>query len=172
MVSTCNVLLRRTVLFSGWRVKNACRLILLPHIQVKSLTYKLIDMKKVNVLLAMVSAIFLFYGCAAYRQQMALDMFGVELGMSKEDLVGTLGRPNLIISAYTADNGDMIEVWEYVRQEQNSLTDQVEARPIWTYFVNNELFEWGPGENWETDAAFRRAILNRSQDYKMRRTNR
>ncbi|WP_166335366.1 hypothetical protein [Sphingobacterium chungjuense] len=126
-------------------------------------------MKKIYLSVIVLLGIYLLSSCATYKQQLALDMFNVRLGMTREEMVAILGRPSLIVSAYTAENGDIIEVLEYVRSEQNSLTEQVEARPIWTYFVNNELFEWGPGENWETDAAFRRAILNRSKDYQLNR---
>ncbi|MFD2743772.1 MULTISPECIES: outer membrane protein assembly factor BamE domain-containing protein [Sphingobacterium] len=117
-------------------------------------------------------SIFLLSNCAMYQRQLALTMFDVRLGMTREQVVEVLGRPSMVVSAYTTENGDQIEVLEYVRNESNSLTDQVESRPIWTYFINNELFEWGPGENWETDAAFRRAILNRSKDYQQNRPRR
>ncbi|PVH26166.1 outer membrane protein assembly factor BamE domain-containing protein [Sphingobacterium corticibacter] len=129
-------------------------------------------MKKIYLSVIVLLGIFLLSGCATYRQQLALNMFDVRLGMTREQVVEILGRPSMVVSAYTEENGDLIEVLEYVRSETNSLTEQVEARPIWTYFVNNELFEWGPGENWETDAAFRRAILDRSKDYQHNRSRR
>ncbi|MFD2600293.1 DUF3192 domain-containing protein [Sphingobacterium corticis] len=127
-------------------------------------------MRKTSLFLPLLTALLFFSGCGLMKQQIALNMADVRIGMQKEEVMEMLGRPQMVVSAYTTEAGDVIEVLEYVRYEHNSLTDQNEVRPIWTYFINNELFEWGPGESWELDSAFRRSLMNRSRDYQTKRS--
>lgn len=46
---------------------------------------------------------------------------------------------------------------------ENSYTDKSAKRPICVYFLNNELIEWGPGEDWQADQAFKDRVIERYQ---------
>ena len=108
------------------------------------------------------AGLLLFLGsCAALRHG---DMSLISLGMSKENVIQRIGKPNMVVIAQSTEDGPL-EVYEYMPGEVNSYTDQVERRPIWVYFLNNEVIEWGPGEDWQKDAAFTRRMLDRYRDH-------
>lgn len=106
--------------------------------------------------------LFLFASCgSAFQYQNAnADMSLVNLGMSKEEVHKKIGKPNNIISAKRTAEGTL-EVLEYLRREVNTYTEKSVQRPIWVYFLNDELIEWGPGEDWQIDQARIDQIIER-----------
>lgn len=99
--------------------------------------------------------------CTAMKYQMInADMSLVSLGMDKEQVYQQIGRPNNVISAQQLPEGDM-EVLEYLRSELNSYTEKYSQRPIWLYFLDNKLIEWGPGEDWQGDQAMKERAIER-----------
>ncbi len=67
----------------------------------------------------------------------------VQLGMSKQQVVGTAGKPHAVIAAYQTD-GKTIEVIEY--RHDNRWWGDLED-PYWFYFSNDSLVKWDrPGD--------------------------
>jgi hypothetical protein len=119
-------------------------------------------MKKTYLSLAF--ALFLLGSCgpALQYQMINSDMSLVSLGMSKEEVYKKIGKPNNTIAARRTDEGP-VEVLEYLRRETNSYTEKTVQRPICVYFLNNELIEWGPGEDWQVDQARVDQIIERNK---------
>lgn len=102
-------------------------------------------------------------GSAAKYYLINADMTRVNIGMTKEQVYEKIGKPNNIISARKTSEGTL-EVLEYMRIEENSYTDKSAKRPIWVYFLDNELVEWGPGEDWQIDQAITDGIIERHKN--------
>lgn len=112
------------------------------------------------------AGIILFASCTAMKfQRINADMSLINLGMSQETVVKKIGKPNMVVVAQSTDDGPL-EVYEYLRLEYNSYTKEHENRPIWVYFVNKEVVEWGPGEDWQMDNAITQRILDRYRHQK------
>jgi len=104
--------------------------------------------------------------CTAIKYQLVnADMSLINLGMTKGEVINRIGKPNMVVASQRTAEGD-IEVYEYMRIEYNSYTEKNEHRPIWVYFINDEVIEWGPGENWQLDNAITERLLEK---YKHRR---
>ncbi len=88
--------------------------------------------------------LFLFVGCATTAQFINLD-----LGMSKKDVINTLGEPELARGAITNKYGQLIEVWEYNRLVSNW---SWEKRRMWVHFSNGKLAQWGQAGDWKKEA--------------------
>lgn len=109
------------------------------------------------------AGVLLFLGsCAALRHG---DMSLINLGMSKETVVKRIGKPNMVVMAQVTEDGPL-EVYEYLPVNRNSYTDSFENRPVWVYFLNGEVIEWGPGEDWQIDNAFTKRMLERYHNRK------
>ena len=106
---------------------------------------------------ATASLLLFLASCAALRHG---DMSLISLGMSKENVVKRIGKPNMVVMAQSTEDGPL-EVYEYMPVERNSYTDSFENRPVWVYFLNDEVIEWGPGEDWQIDNAFTKRMLER-----------
>lgn len=116
---------------------------------------------KAPVLILGTVVVVLLASCTAIKYQMInADMSLISLGMQKEEVVNRIGKPNMVVSSQRSAEGD-IEVYEYSRVEFNSYAEQNVHRPIWVYFVNNEVVEWGPGENWQIDNAITQQLLEK-----------
>lgn len=113
-------------------------------------------MRKILTVLA-VGALLFFGSCGALRHG---DMSLISLGMPKETVVKRIGKPNMVVMAQSTEEGPL-EVYEYMPVERNSYTETVERRPVWVYFLNGEVIEWGPGEDWQIDNAFTKRMLER-----------
>ena len=67
----------------------------------------------------------------------------VRLGMTRQQMVSTAGKPDAVIASFQAD-GETIEVFEYQRDGLwwGDLED-----PFWFYFSNDRLVRWDrPGD--------------------------
>lgn len=99
--------------------------------------------------------------CGAMKYQMInADMSLVSLGMNKEQVYEKIGKPNNVIASQRLEEGDL-EILEYMRVEHNSYTNKNIQRPIWLYFLNNQLMEWGPGEDWQVNQALKERAIER-----------
>lgn len=100
----------------------------------------------------------LFLGsCAALRHG---DMSLISLGMDKETVIKRIGKPNVVVAAQSTEEGPL-EVFEYMPVDLNRYTDSFEPRPVWVYFLNDEVVEWGPGEDWQIDNAMTKRLLDK-----------
>src|SRR5690606_33293728 len=114
----------------------------------------------------LVSGMVFLSSCGAMKYQMInADMSLINIGMQKDTVVEKIGKPNMVIASPSTDEG-ILEVYEYLRIEYNSYTEKNENRPIWVYFVNGEVVEWGPGEDWQMDNAMAQRILDRYRRHK------
>lgn len=112
------------------------------------------------------AGVLLFFGsCAALRHG---DMSLISLGMPKETVVKRIGKPNMVVMAQSTEDGPF-EVYEYMPVNRNSYTDSFENRPVWVYFLNGEVVEWGPGEDWQIDSALTKRMLEK---YRQRKRSR
>jgi len=99
--------------------------------------------------------------CTATRYQLInADMSLISLGMQKEEVVKRIGKPNLVVASQRSAEGN-IEVYEYLRLEFDRYTEKRVDRPIWVYFVDDEVVEWGPGENWQMDNTITQRLLEK-----------
>ena len=121
-------------------------------------------MKKLHMYFTL--GLFLFFAsCAAVHHG---DMSRISLGMSKEAVIDQIGRPNMVVSAQATEDGPL-EVYEYLSSSMNTFTSEFERRAVWVYFLNNEVVEWGPGQNdWQFDSAIAKRML---QKYRERKEN-
>lgn len=112
-----------------------------------------------------VGALLFLGSCSVLRHG---DMSLISLGMPKEMVVKRIGKPNMVVMAQSTEEGPL-EVYEYMPVEHNSFTETVERRPVWVYFLNGEVVEWGPGEDWQIDNAITKKMLDK---YRQRKTSR
>jgi hypothetical protein len=82
----------------------------------------------------------LLVGCKTTASQFA----GLQLGMSKAAVVGQLGNPTIVRGAMQNKYGSVIEVWEYDVQDR--------FWPMWLYFADGKLFQWGQPQDWQREA--------------------
>lgn len=108
--------------------------------------------------------LFVMSSCAVLRHG---DMSQISLGMDKETVIKRIGKPNMVVSAQSTEEGPL-EVYEYMPMSPNTYTETYEARPIWVYFLNGEVVEWGPGEDWQIDNAITKRMLEK---YRHRKNN-
>ena len=121
-------------------------------------TYKLIFFATIGLLLSA--------SCTTIKYaKINADMSLIDLGMSKASVIDRIGKPNMIVIAQATDEGNL-EVYEYMRLDYNSYTEKQERRPVWVYFVDGEVVEWGPGEDWQVDNAMTLRILEKYRQRK------
>ncbi len=116
-------------------------------------------MKKINTLILICLAVTtgMLAGCSAMKK---LDLYQLQLGMSKEEAVRALGKkPENLIGAKRFEDGDL-EVLEF-NSWRNALTTPEGESPFeqfWLYFFNDRLVEWGKPTDWayEVDRVYRK----------------
>lgn len=109
--------------------------------------------------------LFFFGSCATLRHG---DMSLISLGMSKEAVIKRIGKPNMVVAAQSTEEG-ALEVYEYMPVDRNTYTETFERRPVWVYFLNDEVVEWGPGEDWQIDNALTKRMLEKYRHRKRSR---
>lgn len=68
------------------------------------------------------------------------DFSLVSLGMTKEEVISQLGKPQRVVGAQRYDDG-ILEIYEY--KIDKLVSDEIDSRYNWLYFLNNELQEFG-----------------------------
>jgi len=78
----------------------------------------------------------------------------VSLGMTKEEVIKSIGEPELRRGAITNKFGEVVEVWEYRVLGKGKLLDimQWDADDYWFYFVESKLVQWGKAGDWRREA--------------------
>lgn len=124
-------------------------------------------MRKILVLLLCLG----LAGCATV--QSARKLRQINLGMSKEKIVETMGEPTVVRGAITNKFNQVVEVWEYKIDKGKSakrragevfftLTTFGFGSPVllthgeicnyWLYFHDNKLVQWGQAGDWKAEA--------------------
>ncbi|MFH1406726.1 MAG: hypothetical protein ABIH01_01795 [Candidatus Omnitrophota bacterium] len=71
----------------------------------------------------------------------ATQMYRVKVGMTKEEVRKTIGKPRNVIEARKLTEGKVCDVWEYPGGRG--------GKKIWVYFVNERVDSWHrAGEMW------------------------
>jgi hypothetical protein len=78
----------------------------------------------------------------------------VSLGMTKEEVIKSIGEPEVRRGAITNKFGQVIEVWEYRILAKGKLLDIMawDADDYWFYFVEGKLIQWGKAGDWRREA--------------------
>ena len=118
-----------------------------------------------GILTAMVT---LSLGCVTSSQELRT----VSIGMTKDEVVDSLGRPTTSRGALRNKYGQVIEVWEYrLAVPSDDSTGQVisksfmtlytagygakefagDRKDYWLYFMNNELVQFGEAGSWTNE---------------------
>jgi hypothetical protein len=88
--------------------------------------------------------IFILDGCATTGQ-----FINLELGMSKKEVLSTIGEPELARGSIRNNYDQLIEVWEYYRFVSNWSPDK---KRMWVYFCDGKLSQWGEAGDWGREA--------------------
>jgi hypothetical protein len=83
-------------------------------------------------------------GCATTSQFVKL-----ELGMTKSQVLDTIGDPDIARGSIHNKYGQLIEVWEYNRLVSNW---SWEKKRMWVYFCDGHLAQWGEAGDWAQEA--------------------
>jgi len=88
---------------------------------------------------------FFISSCAALR---APDMNKISIGMDKQTVIATIGKPNTVVGAKKYPNGT-VNVLQYLM----SVDGNGHANYSWLYFYNDNLVQFGkPTGNWIVEA--------------------
>lgn len=68
---------------------------------------------------------------------------GLSVGMSKEQVVKTLGEPSVFRGATVSASGETTELYEY------NVVEGFIAYIYWFYFRENKLVQWGKTCDWQ-----------------------
>ena len=69
---------------------------------------------------------------------------GLSVGMSKEQVVKTLGEPSVFRGATVSATGETTELYEYIVVEGFNMVIY-----YWFYFRENKLVQWGKTCDWQ-----------------------
>ena len=83
-------------------------------------------------------------GCATTGQFIRL-----ELGMSKAQVIETIGEPDIARGSIHNKYDQVIDVWEYERFVSNW---SPERKRMWVYFCDGHLAQWGEAGDWGQEA--------------------
>lgn len=97
----------------------------------------------------------------------------ISLGMTKEEVVGEMGPPNVVRGAITNKYDQTVEVWQYtlalpsedsagevvgksaltcITLGVGAATFKPPKRKYWLYFVDDSLVQWGEAGDWRAEA--------------------
>lgn len=83
-------------------------------------------------------------GCATTGQFIKL-----ELGMTKSQVLATVGDPDVARGSIRNKYDQLIEVWEYYRFVSNW---SPEKKRMWVYLCDGKLVQWGEAGDWAREA--------------------
>jgi len=83
-----------------------------------------------------------FFGCVTTGKFQNLS-----LGMTKEQVEETIGKPTAVRGAKIDEQGKENVVWEYIERKDTGL-----PVPYWFYFTDGILKQWGEAGDWKPDA--------------------
>ena len=104
-------------------------------------------MKKLIIVICFIFC--LSVACATSRSSLRQ----VSLGMTKGDVVKTVGDPEVTRGAIINKFGQVIEVWEYRVMAKGKLLDIMpwDADDYWFYFMEGRLVKWGKAGDWQKE---------------------
>jgi hypothetical protein len=76
----------------------------------------------------------------------------LNLDMSKQQVIGTLGKPDVARGSIRNRWGQLIEVWEYVEYASDDDAFYGFHTKYWVYFCDGKLVQWGQAGDWKTEA--------------------
>jgi len=90
-----------------------------------------------NKMCFLLEVILFMVGCSTTGKFMKLS-----LGMTKQEVIKTIGRPTVLKGATTNERGQTIEVFEY--DEYKTISDRLYSihSPYLLYFVDDKLQKW------------------------------
>ncbi|MBP7056409.1 MAG: hypothetical protein KBB52_06130 [Candidatus Omnitrophica bacterium] len=109
-------------------------------------------------------------GCGTIRSERIAE--NVPLGVSKNDVIKKVGHPAIVRGAFSKDDGEKVEVWEYKVGRGKSfekvfgeaaytaftigsggqvLVSAADTGRIWVYFVSDKFAGWTPAGDWARD---------------------
>lgn len=123
------------------------------------------------LIVAVTIAAFLTAGCAGNTPNSS-QLRQISLGMSKNEVVNSLGEPAVVRGSIRNKFGQVIEVWEYKFSLPSSdsagqvagkaaltvitfgigaATFKSEKKDYWLYFQDNKLAQWGEAGDWKKE---------------------
>ena len=71
----------------------------------------------------------------------ATQMYGVKVGMTKDQVQKAIGKPSNVIEARKVNDDRIVDVWEY--------PGGMGGKRYWVYFINGRVDSWHrAGEMW------------------------
>ena len=103
--------------------------------------------KSIGLLFSFLIMIFL---CGCARQTVkSKKLLCLSLGMTKEQVIGVMGKPAIFHGSIINKLGQKIEVFEYI-VDRTGFWDLIETlEKYWLYFCENKLVQWGEPCDWE-----------------------
>lgn len=99
----------------------------------------------------MVCVLSLLVGCASYLNPFSTrtesSLMKLQLGMSKEEVIHEIGKPDSFRGAQRLSNGKIAEVFEYRLPDAYLYTQLTD---YWLVFIDNKLYQWGRAGDWES----------------------
>ncbi|OIO39223.1 MAG: hypothetical protein AUJ75_01660 [Candidatus Omnitrophica bacterium CG1_02_49_10] len=95
--------------------------------------------------------IFVLTGCAiggrAKQSRFnAYKLIQVSMGLSKDQVQASLGKPNAVRQAAKSKEGETIEIWEYIETGSFWRGKTEEAYAV--YFKDGLVYKWGRPKDW------------------------
>lgn len=101
-------------------------------------------MQKIISLILVFAGFIALIGCATTGQFIKL-----ELGMTKSQVIATIGEPEIARGSIRNKYDQLIEVWEYYRFVSNFSPDK---KRMWVYFCDGHLAQYGEAGDWSREA--------------------
>lgn len=127
----------------------------------------------------LVFVLFILNGCASHKMRTARNRLipqafrCIELGISKQQVIKSIGEPDIVRGSITNKFEQVIEVWEY-SVDRGKDAAQIGAELVltictlglcaplmlsegrietyWLYFHTNKLVQWGKAGDWKKEA--------------------
>ncbi|MGA2624769.1 MAG: hypothetical protein ABSF91_12995 [Bacteroidota bacterium] len=102
-------------------------------------------MQRIILLCFLIAATIGLISCAATTGQ----FIKLQLGMTKAQVQGAIGDPDLARGSIRNKYDQLIEVWEYNPLVSNWGWDR---KRMWVYFCDGQLVQWGEAGDWQREA--------------------
>ena len=96
--------------------------------------------------LIMLMCLIFTIGCGTGTKFKAVKLVNVSMDMPKEAVRSKLGKPNTVRQAEKTDEGEVIEIWEYIEPASFWKGKTEEAYAV--YFKDGRAYKWGRPKDW------------------------
>lgn len=79
-------------------------------------------------------------------------LINLNLDMTKQDVITSIGKPDVARGSMRNKYGQVIEVWEYLEYKTDDQAFYGITTPYWLYFYNGRLVQWGQASDWQQEA--------------------